>query len=262
MTRKTIFRTFLPLTISLLAAAAPAQEPGAGDPGLTARTFFLENADVKDVLTVLRSMTALPHLAADQGLQIIDARGPADLVEYAERLVEAHDQRPREVTVEARLVELDPEKLHRIGREPGDGGGMLPSRLSPEQLERLLEGAGARLIAHPTLSATAGRKAEVMIGDRVPITVDGEGTVSYQEVGFRLGIRPRAHPKAGEVTLDFELEISRRDSTSARPVISTRRLTSSVRVGDGTTYFLAGLSHGADGAETAETALALTPRIR
>ena len=103
-----------------------------------------------------------------------------------------------------------------------------------------------------------------MVGHRVPITVDGAGTVTYQEVGFRLGIRSRVHAEADEVSLDFELEISRRgNSTSASPtpVIATQRITSSVRLKDGTTYFLDGLRHGAEKPAT-EVALALTPRIR
>ena len=271
MTRNPILRSILPL-LCLIAAPAAAQEPDAEKPrgprsrhDSVTRTFYLENADVKDVATILRSVAGVPHLAADQSLAAIDVRGPADVVELAAKLVEAHDRRRSEVVVDVELIEIDSETLHDLGRQLGDSeGAKIPTRLSPSELERLRTAKDARVIAHPSLSAQAGRRAEVMSGRRVPITVDGAGTVTYQEVGFRLQVTPRVHPEAGEATLDFDLEISRRDDSSAAsatPVIATQRITSSVRLKGGTTFLLAGLRHSAERPET-EIALALTPRIR
>ena len=62
-------------------------------------------------------------------------------------------------------------------------------------------------MARPTLSAVAGKRAELMVGDRVPIDTGG-GEVSYQEVGLRVEIRPRVHSGAAEITLDFRVETS------------------------------------------------------
>ncbi len=247
--------------------AEESAEPSTRREADVIRTFYLENANVRDVMTMVRSLVGVKHVAADEELYAIVLRDTAKNVELAAKLIRDHDLPRHELVVDVRLIEIDVEELHRlVGRGKAEGA---PARLAPEVLARLESSAAARLLIHPKLSLVAGRSAELVAGDRVPIPIGGDGTVSYQEVGFKLVLKSRVHPGTAEVTLDFEMEISHAASEKAgRPVFEAKRIASSARLGDGETYFLAGLSPGGAGAlaagaavEPKEMVLALTPHV-
>ncbi len=270
MKRHKTFLTVFVFLISLPLIAVLAQTQGAEaapeadrHQGQEIRTFFLENAEVKDVMTMLRSLVGIKHVAANEEVNAILIRDTAENIELATEIVRTQDLPRNEVVVAAELLDLDRPVLLDLAR--GSGGGV-PARLSRDELSRLRSSPGARVLAHPTLSAVAGKKAELLIGDRIPIDT-GEGRVVYQEVGLKLVVVPRIHAVAGEVTLDFQVEMSHRAAgagTPERPVIETRSVVSSTRLGDGESYLVTGLT-GA-GPSTVkngerEIGLVLTPRI-
>ncbi len=169
-------------------------------------------------------------------------------------------RRQSEVVVHLELLDLPTIP------DVGPAGGGAPGRLSGDGLARLQSTPGARVLARPTLSAVAGKRAELLIGDRVPIDT-GEGGVVYQEVGLKVVVVPRVHAGAGEVSLDFQVERSGRAAGAGAaepPVIETRQIVSSARLGDGESYLVTGLSGaGLEAAEGEERqiGLVLTPRI-
>jgi general secretion pathway protein D len=105
---------------------------------------------------------------------------------------------------------------------------------------------------------TEGEKANLHIGDRVPIPVTsfntsntvGGGTIvpitsfQYQDVGIRIDIEPRVHHNK-EVTLKLKIEVSQitgfQDAGGGQrqPIIGTRAIESTIRLKDGETNFLA-----------------------
>ena len=104
--------TVLLVSIPLLAAPAFAQEPAspsshnldAADGEL--RTFFLENAEVKDVMTMLRALVGAKHVAAHEGVNAILVRDTAEKVEMAAEIVRNQDRPRDEVAVAVELIEL------------------------------------------------------------------------------------------------------------------------------------------------------------
>ena len=261
MTRRQCLLIVFLVSILLVAAPIQAQGAEAGPPDRhqddVLRTFFLENAEVKDVMTMLRALVGAKHVAADEEVHAILVRDTPAKVELAAEIVRTQDQPRDEVVIHLELIDLP--TIPDVG--PADH---VPGRLSRDQLARLRSTPGARAQARSTLSAVAGKKAELLIGDRVPIDT-GAGVV-YQEVGLKVVIRPRVHAGAAEVTLDFQVERSYRaaDGVPGRPVIETRQIVSSARLGDGESYLLTGLSDAARGAAAEserEIALVLTPHI-
>ena len=118
----------------------------------------------------------------------------------------------------------------------------------------------AELLAKPQLRIAEGEKAQLVIGDRVPIpvttintqqAVGGTGVIpitsfQYQDVGIKIDMEPRVHHNK-EVSLKLTIEVSQitgyqtaADGTK-QPIIGTRTITSSIRLKDGETNFLAGL---------------------
>ena len=118
----------------------------------------------------------------------------------------------------------------------------------------------AELLAKPQLRISEGKKAQLVIGDRVPIptTTFNTGTTvggnivpvtsfQYQDVGIKIEVEPRVHHNK-EVTLKLIIEVSQvtdRIEVGAgqppQPVIGTRTISSEIRLKDGETNFLAGL---------------------
>jgi general secretion pathway protein D len=117
----------------------------------------------------------------------------------------------------------------------------------------------AELLAKPQLRISEGEKAQLVIGERQPIPVTTINTTQsiggnvvpitsfqYQDVGIKIDMEPRVHHNK-EVTLKLTVEVSQingyqvASDGSRQPIIGTRTITSTIRLKDGETNFLAGL---------------------
>jgi general secretion pathway protein D len=119
----------------------------------------------------------------------------------------------------------------------------------------------AEVLAKPQLRIAEGEKAQLVIGERRPIpvttintqqAVGQQGVVpitsfQYQDVGIKMDMEPRVHHNK-EVSLKLTIEVSQVSGQvsagvdqAPQPIIATRTITSSIRLKDGETNFLAGL---------------------
>ncbi|MHB8800326.1 MAG: secretin N-terminal domain-containing protein [Thermoanaerobaculia bacterium] len=252
------------------------------------RTFFLSNGDVKDVSTMVRGLLDLRRMGTIPQLNAIVIRDTADKVAVAERLIEVNDKAKAEVVLDVELLQLSTTKLLELGaklstyaeNKPlttgslGGGGGsattsptlpwkdLLKLSLSdfnftiPSVLVNFIKSnTDTELLARPQLRIAEGEKAQLVIGDRVPIpvtqinTATGVGSTTivpvtsyqYQDVGIKVDVEARVHHNR-EVSLKLTVEISEvKPTTGEQPTISTRTITSNIRLKDGETSFLAGL---------------------
>jgi general secretion pathway protein D len=255
---------------------------------LVIRTFFLSNGDVKDVSQMVRSILDLRRLAVIPQLNAIVIRDTADKVAVAERLIDVNDKAKAEVVVDVELLQISTDQLIDIGAQlsnqqplttatvvPGAGAGnttaagSLPWNaikalgindfmftIPTVSFNFLKNNTDAELLARPQLRIAEGEKAQLVIGDRVPIpvttintqqAVGGTGIVpitsyQYQDVGIKIDMEPRVHHNK-EVSLKLTVEVSQIGgyNKDGQPTIGTRTITSSIRLKDGETNFLAGL---------------------
>ena len=257
---------------------------------LVIRTFFLSNGDVKDVSAMVRSILDLRRLGTIPALNAIIIRDTADKVAVAERLIEVNDKAKSEVVVDVELLQVNTDKLLDLGTAfgassitasvvPGAGtGGTTPATSLPWNAIKSLgindfmftiptvtfnflkNNTDAELLAKPQLRIAEGEKAQLVIGDRVPIPVTTINTqqavgstgiipitsFQYQDVGIKIDMEPRVHHNK-EVSLKLTIEVSQisgyvtSSDGSKQPIIGTRTITSSIRLKDGETNFLAGL---------------------
>lgn len=117
----------------------------------------------------------------------------------------------------------------------------------------------AQVLAKPELRISEGEKAQLIIGNKVPIPVTSFSTAygqpgqsynytpitsyQYQDVGIKIEMEPRVHHNK-EITLKLSVESSSISSyvpNTQQPIISTRTIASTIRLKDGETNFLAGL---------------------
>ncbi|MEO7919587.1 MAG: secretin N-terminal domain-containing protein, partial [Thermoanaerobaculia bacterium] len=262
---------------------------------LVIRTFFLSNGDVKDVSAMVRNILDLRRIAAVPQLNAIVIRDTADKVSVAEKIIEVNDKAKSEVVVDVELVELSTKKVLELGTslaayqttgvltgttlnakgEPTTGAiaslpwkdlfkiGLSDFAFSIPQIQFtfIKNNTDAEVLAKPQLRIAEGEKAQLTIGNRVPIpvttvnttqSIGGQGVIpitsfQYQDVGIKIDLEPRVHHNK-EVTLKLTIEVSNLNGFApvvagqpAQPIIGTRTITSTIRLRDGETNVLAGL---------------------
>jgi general secretion pathway protein D len=284
----------------LIAADNPQNRKTYED--LVIRTFFLSNGDVTEVSNALRSLLQTTRISINKAENSITLRDTADKVAIAEKIIEQNDKQLAEVVVDVELLQIDVNKTQDIGLllsqytssatavAPGGknnfGADIPAGSFTWDQLKQLsLRSFGftipnltysfiknntdAELLAKPQLRISEGQKAQLIIGDKIPIptTTFNTGTTvggnivpvtsfQYQDVGIKIDVEPRVHHNK-EITMKLTVEVSNLNGFVTvqqgqnQPIIGTRTISSNIRLKDGETNFLAGLlrndkSHNTD----------------
>jgi general secretion pathway protein D len=245
---------------------------------LIIQTFFLSNSDVKEVMTMLRSLVDSRKIASNEQLNAIILRDTADKVKVAERIIRANDKAKAEVVVDVELLQINSNKMqqigaslssYQVGAQLDTGGDDIPLRFTDVQFlngnnwlltipnfmfDFVKTSTDAQTLAKPQLRISEGERARLTIGDRVPVPVTSFNTANtvgsnvvpitsfqYQDVGIRIEIEPRVHHNE-EVSLEISIEVSNiSGNVGDQPIIGTRNIETSIRLKDGETNFLAGL---------------------
>jgi general secretion pathway protein D len=274
----------------LIAADTPANRKTYED--LVLRTFYLSNGDITDVSNALRNLLQTTRIYPNKAENSITLRDTADKVAIAEKIIEQNDKQLAEVVVDVELLQINTTKTQDLGLlltpyvtnaaapAPGgkadNGATLAAGSFSWDQLRNLSirsfgftipsvaynfikNNTNAELLAKPQLRISEGQKAQLIIGDRVPIptTTFNTGTTvggnivpvtsfQYQDVGIKIEVEPRVHHNK-EVTMKLAVEVSSLNGTITvqqgqdQPIIATRTISSNIRLKDGETNFLAGL---------------------
>jgi general secretion pathway protein D len=247
------------------------------------RTFFLSNGDTKQVNTLLRSLLEVRKIAENPQLNSITIKDSPDVVEVAEKIIDANDKAKAELIIDCELLEINRATLQNLGIDLSSktlaltfmGGGVsLPLNglnalrqqgnwtigpIPGAIINFLKSDSDTKTISKPQVRVTEGEKAELHIGDRVPIpttTFNTSNTVggnivpvtsfTYQNTGIQLTIEPRVHHNR-EVTLKLNVEVSSVSGSVTveggvnQPIIGTRQIQTVVRLKDGETNMLSGL---------------------
>ncbi len=173
---------------------------------LIIQTFFLSNSDVKEVMTMLRSLVDSRKIAANEQLNAIILRDTVDKVKVAERIIQSNDKSKAEVVVDIELLQLNTSKLQDLGMSlssyqvgvtldagGGTGDDQLPVRFNDLQslnannwlltlpnflFDFVKNSTEAQTLAKPQLRISEGEKARLVIGDRVPVPVTSFNTAN------------------------------------------------------------------------------------
>ncbi len=261
---------------------------------LVLRTFYLSNGDLTEVSNAIRSLLQTTRISVNKGENSITLRDTADKVAIAERIVEQNDKQLAEVIVDVELLLINSDKMQDLGLilssyEVGIslpaptgsttnlGAAVPDGQFTWSQLQKLNIGSvsftvpsgatvrfiknntEAEVLAKPQLRISEGQKAQLIIGDKIPIptttfntsTTSGSNIVpitsfQYQDVGIKIDVEPRVHHNK-EVTMKLTVEASNLNgfvtvtAGQSQPIIGTRTITSNIRLKDGETNFLAGL---------------------
>jgi general secretion pathway protein D len=244
---------------------------------LVTRVLYLVNADVKQVLPLVRTMAKTRDLHADERLNALVLRDTPEVVRLVEKLVATVDLADPEVMMAVEVLEVGSDRLDELGlawpgeiqfgipglsgQVPlGNGSGFRGSVANPALAATLRGTAGTtNLLANPTIRARNHEKAKVQIGEKLPVfsttsatvNVGASTTVTYLDVGLKLEVEPSVQLD-GEVIIKVGLEVSNLLSEVAGPSgslayrVGTRVTTTSLRLRDGQTQVLSGLINDED----------------
>jgi len=243
---------------------------------LVVRTFFITNADVKQVAFTLKTLLKARDIVTDERVGIIIMRDTPELIRMAERIIAVQDLADPEVVLEVEVLEVKRTRLQELGvRWPEQaklsvgsaatnlGGLKLADlrRVSSEStnlelgsvvINALKTDTDSNILANPRIRVRNKDKAKVLIGDRVPVitvtTNNGvsSDSVNYIDVGLKLDVEPNIYLD-DEVAIKVNLEVSNvvKDVTSKSGTqayqIGTRSASTVLRLRDGETQMLAGL---------------------
>ena len=202
MASKTFFRVIGPKLIQVIPDT-PNKRRDYEDQ--IVKTFYLSNADLKEVVDVLRISLGARRVAPLSTGNALTINDTPEKVAAAERIIASLDKRRGEVIVEVEILEVNRQKLLDYGIEinsvngaglltkidPGLLGGAFPDVSKPVTLAsdpykksniivsglpgviyRLLRTDGSsRFLAQPQLRVTEGQTATARFGDQVPVPV-------------------------------------------------------------------------------------------
>jgi general secretion pathway protein D len=246
---------------------------------LVVKSFYLENAEAKNVLALLKAMLKTKDLFIDEKLNMVMMRDTPDAVRLAEKLIAANDIAEPEVVLELAVLEVNRGRLSEIGiKYPdsatltvldvngppttvGDLSGLNRDRIGFSPLPSVtvnlkqLDGY-TNLLSNPRVRVKNREKARILVGDRLPVVsaivtpstgaaVTSE-SVTYLDVGLKVEVEPNIYLD-GDVGIKVSLEVSnasnRQTTKNGTTVydIGTRNASTQLRLHDGETQVLMGL---------------------
>jgi general secretion pathway protein D len=242
---------------------------------LVVRAFYLQDASAAQIQNVLKSLLKIKDVVIDERLNLVTVRDTPEAIRLAERLVALHDLAEPEVMLDLEVIEVQRDALLKLGVQwpnqfgvvplVGSGGTFTLDELRSLNSSKLgisfsnpsislRQDAGlTNLLANPRIRVHNREKANVLIGDKVPvITTTSNATgfvaenVQYLDVGLKLAAEPVIHP-SNDVSIRINLEVSSIAGEVSTPNgavayrVGTRNATTFLRLHDGETQILAGL---------------------
>jgi len=227
---------------------------------LVIKTFFLSNADVKDVDKLLRSLIEARRLSTNEQLNAITLRDTADKVAIAEKLIAVNDKAKAEVLVDVELLLMSSRNDTNLGAAlssytfnlgldtaavsgtEGQDGALYLDQIKditrgnwfiniPSVVINLAISSGnAEVLAQPQLRITEGEKASLLIGDRVPIPVTSFNTGYQGAPGSVTPITSFQYQDIG-IKIDVEPRVHHNREVTLKLTVEVSNLGEEVSVG-------------------------------
>ncbi len=245
---------------------------------LVTRTLYLTNGDAKAIAAMVRTMAKTQDVHVDERINALVVRDTPGTVRLVEDLVAGLDLPEPEVQIDVEVLEISSSRLTEIGllwpqelavgEYDAFGRGRDTLRITrgvddllqlraanPLLLASLRANDGdTQTLANPTIRARNREKAQVHVGERLPVftttsaaNVGVSASVSYLDVGIKLDVEPTVQLD-DEVTIRVTLEVSNLVRQVGGPAgsvgyeLGTRRTSTTLRLADGETQVLAGLT--------------------
>ena len=170
----------------------------------------------------------------------------------------------KQVNVKLTVAEVSHSFIRQLGAKWGSfdasgenflGNGQIFTRtlgsINSSDIARYISAADddsmGQILAEPNLSVISGETASFLAGGEVPLVtiIDGSQSIEYKEFGVRLEVAADVQ-RDDKINLAMQPEVSAIDSKSIDvagnlPTFRTRRARTTIQLGDGESFVLAGL---------------------
>jgi general secretion pathway protein D len=251
---------------------------------LKIRRFALTNADPKNVMAMVKTMTRTKDMFVDEKTNSLVLRDTPQIIRMVEKLIVAMDQPEPEVMLEVDVMEISRDRALALGIDLPTSFGSTLTSLTVDQLIALgrndfVSTTGVTItakktdsdvntLATPRIRVRNKEKAKFLVGDRLPVistaavpgstATTGAGavyntSVQYVEVGIKIEAEPTIYAD-GEVAIRMALEVSSAGAPNADAAktgtiaytIGTRSVNTVLRLKDGQTEVIGGLIQDED----------------
>jgi general secretion pathway protein D len=242
---RTFYRVTAPRTITIVPDT-PAKRREYEE--AVVRTFYLSNADVKEVIDLLRVVVDVRQISPITATNAISIKDTPERIAAAARLIAAVDKARPEVVIEVELLEVDRSRLREYGLQVSSPGTPLPGisgsadvnrdNFSLQTLRNLTQAdvflaglpgiyyrllkndTNTRMLANPQLRTSEGLTAQARFGERVPVPITtfapiATGGINQQPITSfeyqNIGVNIDITPRMhhdDEVTLMLKLSLS------------------------------------------------------
>jgi type II secretory pathway component GspD/PulD (secretin) len=239
-------------------------------PPITLRSFKIQYSPTEIVESVLQEyLSERGKIKALPRRQLLLVADEPEYVARIAKLLEEVDRRPRQILIEAQILEITLDQSETFGVdwarlfETNGGTGSFGTRglsvpgatgfffelLRPDIevfLDTLRARGRVRTLSTPRLLAIENEEASVIVGDRqgfkLTTTINQVTTesIEFLESGVILRVTPAVDDK-GRIRLEIHPEVSTGTVSDGIPSQTTTEVTTNVLVPDGNTVFIAGL---------------------
>lgn len=159
------------------------------------QTFYLSNAELNDVLNMVRSVMQIQRIATNPQLNAITIRDTPDKVAIVQKIIEANDKARSEILLDIEILEVNRDQALTYGVDLssyavtqtlqinstagqifGNQFGAIDAAAWSFTVPSITYNALAsdqrtKILAKPQIRASEGQQVTVRLGDRVPIPV-------------------------------------------------------------------------------------------
>mgnify|MGYP002592343061 FL=1 len=226
-------------------------------------TFNVKHLDLEAAKKQMELILDEDKIFVNADNNTISVNGSTAQIDKVRDQLKQLDVAQPQIQVQATVVELSRNKARDMGLNFSSEGWSKDTAVSgyngikfgitANHEETLSKG---KILARPSVTVFNGRKALIMMGDKVPVftssstsseTTDNTVTVDYKDVGVKLEAIPRINDDGDEtITMTIKPSISTitqwvESGNNKAPQISTREAETIVRVRSGETIFIGGL---------------------
>jgi len=243
-TTHTFYRVTAPRTITIIPDT-PAKRREYEES--VVRTFYLSNADIKEVIDLLRVVVDVRQISPITATNAISLKDTPERIAAAAQLIAAIDKARPEVVIDVELLEVDRTRLKEYGiglASSADSNGIAGSadvnrpgftlydlaHLTTQDVVlqgvpgiyyRLLRNdTNTRVLASPHIRTSEGVTGQARFGEQVPIPVTTFAPIAtggvnqqpltsfnYQNIGVNIDLTPRTHHD-DEVSLALKVSLT------------------------------------------------------
>lgn len=230
----------------------------------TYETFKLNHIEPETMAKQLGVVAGEGGIVFDNEAHTLVVKGSRSVLKRAREAIDELDVAQKQVNIKATVIELSKSKAREIGLSYMSDvwtkntaiGGYNGFQFSVQGAHQETLGTG-NVLARPNLTVFDGRKASLLMGDKVPVFTstsdstesdsDTSLSVEYKEVGVKLEVVPRINEEDKEtITMVIKPTVSTisqwvESGNNKAPQISERSVETTVRVKSGETILIGGL---------------------